>query len=426
MKRYLYFLALIIVLLSCSEKKQYEVANANDYNKYLTVETPKKTSKYFELWNSKIRADSMQLTSFGIVGGEYNRFFKETGDIDYLIKAEKSLQRAVKIAAVGRAGYRRSLARNYISQHRFKEALVLAEEALEIGSDPRENRYLLFDVHMELGNYDTAEKYLDSIKNMKDFGYLIRLAKWNDYKGDLDTTINFMEKAKAIAISSKNEALILWSITNLADYYGHAGRLQDSYAHYLMALELDSNYAYAKKGIAWIVFSNDKNPEEALRILDSVTKNYQAPDYYLLKAEIADYMDNDLIRLKNLNEYFQKVDNPSYGDMYNAYNVGLFIDETAQYEKALELAKKEVFNRPTPESYSWLAYSHLKMGNIEKAKELMDNYVLHKTYEPALLYHAAEVYKANNDAEKVKDLKKELIGAVYELGPLMERQIQEL
>jgi hypothetical protein len=66
------------------------------------------------------------------------------------------------------------------------------------------------------------------------------------------------------------------------------------------------------------------------------------------------------------------------------------------------------------------------MGNTEKAKELMDNYVLHKTYEPALLYQAAEVYKANNEAEKVKDLKKELIGAVYELGPLMERQIQEL
>ncbi len=39
-------------------------------------------------------------------------------------------------------------------------------------------------------------QYLDSLKNMSDFGYMIRLAKWNDYKGDLDTTITFMEKAK--------------------------------------------------------------------------------------------------------------------------------------------------------------------------------------------------------------------------------------
>ncbi len=425
MKFYIYFLALLLTF-SCSEKSHETVASAADYNPYLKTEPTKTTSKYFELWNAKIRPDSMQLTSFGIVGGEYNRYFKETGDISYLKKAEQSLTRAVEIASIGRAGYRRSLARNYISQHRFKEALVMAKEARKLGADPKESRFLLFDVHMELGNYRLAEKYLDSTKNMKDFGYLIRLAKWNDYKGDLEATITFMEKAKSIALESKNKSLMLWSLTNLADYYGHAGRLKDSYEHYLKALEIDSNNAYAKKGIAWIVFSNDKNPEEALRILDSVTMTYNAPDYYLLKAEIADYMGNNLIRLKNLDEYFQRVDNPSYGGMYNVYNLGLYIDETKQYEKALELAKQEVKNRPTPESYSWLAYTYLKAGDKDRAKELMDIYVVDKTYEPALLYQVAEVYKAHNDVKKVKELKNELIGAAYELGPLMEKQIQDL
>ena len=65
----------------------------------------------------------MQLLSFGIVGGEYNRYFQETGDIEYLKKAEKSLKKALEIAAIGKAGYFSALARNYISQHRFKEAL---------------------------------------------------------------------------------------------------------------------------------------------------------------------------------------------------------------------------------------------------------------------------------------------------------------
>ncbi|UWX53748.1 hypothetical protein NYZ99_11390 [Maribacter litopenaei] len=203
MKLYIYILGLLLVC-SCSEESNNRVASQRDYDKYLVTHAPKTTSKYFELWNSKIRLDSMQLTSFGIVGGEYGRYFKETGDISYLKKAERSLKRAVEIASVGRAGYRRSLARNYISQHRFKEALVLANEAREIGTDPKESQYLLFDVHLELGNYRTAEKYLDSTKNMKDFGYLIRLAKWNDYKGDLETTINFMEKAKGLAVESKN------------------------------------------------------------------------------------------------------------------------------------------------------------------------------------------------------------------------------
>ncbi|MDO1498920.1 hypothetical protein Q2T40_00615 [Winogradskyella maritima] len=68
------------------------------------------TSKYFELWDSKIKKDSSQLMSFGIVGSEYSRFFQNTGKIAYLKKAEQVLEKAVEIAAVGKAGYYRALA----------------------------------------------------------------------------------------------------------------------------------------------------------------------------------------------------------------------------------------------------------------------------------------------------------------------------
>lgn len=419
-------LILLLLVASCNINNQDAIAKKEDYNKYLVAKPIKTTSKYFELWNSKIRPDSIQLTSFGIVGGEYNRYFNETGNIKYLKKAEQSLEKAVEIAAIGKPGYYRALARNYISQHRFREALQLADSAAAIGGDETERQQLYFDIHMELGNYGKAEKYLDSLKNMSDFGYLIRLAKWNDYKGDLDATINFMEMAKTKAEVSKNKQLMLWSFTNLGDYYGHAGRIEDSYNAYLKALKIDENNAYAKKGIAWIAFSYDKNPEEAVRILDSITKTYEAPDYFLLKAEIADYMQDDFTRTKNLDLYFQKVKNSDYGDMYNAYNMDLFIGETQQYDNALKLALKEVANRPTPESYGWLGYSYLKSGNLEKALEIMNDKVYGKTFEPAVLYQAAEVYKANGILDKVNEIKGELMGALYELGPTMEKQIQDL
>jgi hypothetical protein len=38
---------------------------------------------------------------------------------------------------------------------------------------------------------------------MNDYDYLIRLAKWNDHKGDLKTAITFMEKARDIAEKKK-------------------------------------------------------------------------------------------------------------------------------------------------------------------------------------------------------------------------------
>lgn len=267
----------------------------------------------------------MQLLSLGNVASEYSRFFKGTGDIKYLKDAERPLKKAVEIAAVGKSGYLRALARNYISQHRFKEALELAKEARVLGSGVNETQRLLFDLHMELGNYDLANQYLDSIQNMSDFGYLIRVAKWNDHKGDLDTAIQFMEKATAKAESSKNKDLLLWSYTNLADFYGHAGRIEDSYNLYLRALRIDPQNAYAKKGIAWIVYSHERNGAEALRILDSIMKKNKSPKYYLLKAEVASFLNDDMLKVQALENYYRVVDNnKDYGDMYNAHNVDFY------------------------------------------------------------------------------------------------------
>jgi tetratricopeptide (TPR) repeat protein len=130
--------------------------------------------------------------------------------------------------------------------------------------------------------------------------------------------------------------------------------------------------------------------------------------------------------MENLDRYFSSVKNVAYGEMYNAYNINLYLEETAQYQKALDLAKKEVANRPTPESFSLLAYSNLKMGNKKEAMKIIDTAVIGKTFEPALLYHAAEIYKANGATEKVKEIKGELLGAIYELGPTMEKNIQNL
>ncbi|MEE1962637.1 hypothetical protein V1387_08085 [Allomuricauda taeanensis] len=410
--------------LCCAEEDQFKTKR-EDYDQFLMAEPVKTTSKYFELWDNKIMQDSVQLLSLGNVAGEYTRFFQGTGDIKHLKKAEQSLKKAVDIAAVGKAGYLRALARNYISQHRFKEALELASEAMKMRSGVNATQSLLFDIHMELGNYGQAQLYLDSIQNMSDFGYLIRVAKWNDHKGDLQTAIRFMEKAKEKAESSNNRNLLLWSYTNLADFYGHAGRIEESYRFYLKALHMDPQNAYAKKGIAWIVYSHERNGHEALRILDSIIKRNKSPEYHLLKAEIASYMNDETLRMQSLDNYYKSVVQDGYGQMYNAYNVGFYLDVDAM-DRALQLAKEEVGNRPTPETYAWLAYSLLKGGEKERALELVEDYVDGQTFEPEILFCVAEIYKANGQTEKVKEIKKELLGAVYELGPVKELGIASL
>jgi len=173
--RHFILILLTLFFISCGKEGKF-ITDPNDYNAYLKTQPSTTTSKYFELWNSKIQSDSTQLMSFSHVAGEYNRYFKNTGDITYLKKAEQTLDKAVEIANLKKAGYYRSLARNYISQHRFQDALQMANKALENKEGLKDTQALLFDVHMELGNYTAAQQQLENIKNMSDFGYLIRLS----------------------------------------------------------------------------------------------------------------------------------------------------------------------------------------------------------------------------------------------------------
>jgi len=421
-------ISVLIALLAFAacQKQTEKVTAIEDYNIYLDTNPRKTTSKYFELWNGKIKPDSIQVLSFGHVASEYNRYFKETGNINFLKKGERALTKAVAIAQINKEAYHRALARNFISQHRFKEALFLAEKAEQLGGGLKETQSLLFDVHMELGNYEKAKSYLDSITDLSAFGYLIRVAKWNDHKGDLGTTINFMEKAMAKAEATKNINLMLWSYTNIADYYGHAGRIKDSYQHYLKALELDNQNAYAKKGIAWIVYSYEKNPQEALRILKATTKYYHAPDYAMLKAEIADYMGDNELKAQYLDNFAKGVSNKKYGEMYNGYNVAYYLTYTNTVQKPLGLAKREVENRPTPESYNLLASVYYKNKEYQKALEVVDKHIMGRTYEPHIMLRAAQIYKANKKLDIVQEVKEELLGAGYELGPASKDQIESL
>lgn len=418
-----------IVLIGCSTKNDSKITDKKDYDKYLNLsENTSKiiAEKELNFWQNKLQKQPSQYPYLGKIATANTLLFSSDGNIEYLVNAEKKLEELNRKTNYSNSSSLRALARNYISQHRFKEALELVIKAETLGENLKATQKMLFDIHLELGNYKEAESYLTKIKSFSDFDYLIRDSKWNDYIGDLGAAIHFMEKATKIAESANNKGLKIWSYTNLADYYGHNNEIKKAYTFYLKSLKLDANNAYAKKGIAWIVYSHERNPEEALRILDSISKENVSPDYYLLKAEIAEFKNNLTIKNKNLDLYLLAVKNELYGDMYNQYNAKLFIEEFDKKDEALAIIQEEIENRPTPQSYDLLAWYYFQTKEYTKALELMNSYVVGKTFEPEAQYHLAEIYKVNGFTKKALKIKKELLESAFELGPLMERRINNI
>ena len=161
-------------------------------------------------------------------------------------------------------------------------------------------------------------------------------------------------------------------------------------------------------------------------IIDIISKTHNTPDFYLLKAQIAEYENNSISKTKNLTAYFNMLNHINYGAMYNKYNALVYADNKATASKALEIAKIEIDHRPTPDSYDLLAWSYYNLGNSKKALEIAQKYVAGKSFEPKLNFHLATIYKANNLTEKIAPIKEELLKSTFELGPNLEQKIISL
>lgn len=417
-----------LFLYSCGNDSN-QITKQEEYNQYLDIKT-NKTKDFAQgeinFWQKKYEASPNQMSYLSILAANYAKLFENTGDIKNLYKSEELLLKSNQADKYTSVGIICALGRNYISQHRFGEALVLANKALAIGEGIKETQKLLFDVNMELGNYAEAEKNLIYLADKTDFDYLIRVSKWKDHSGDLQTAISLMEKAKEIAISNDNKELKIWTFSNLGDLNGHAGNIQISYHYYLKTLAVEPNNSYALKGIAWIVFSHEKNSKEASRIIDIISKRHHTPDFYLLKAQIADYDKKPTEKAANLAEYFNMLSTINYGAMYNKYSILIYADDKKTASKAVEIAETEIVHRPTPDSYDLLAWAYFNLGDSKKALAIAQEYVVGKSSEPKLNYHLASIYKANNLTQEVVPIKKELLLSVFELGPVLAQKINKL
>lgn len=428
--KFIIYISTLLLLVSCAtapEQNQAVITDINDFNTYLQMDRKEVVADLKSQAVSikeTIQSDTTRIVQMSRLAGLNNNLYDTTGNIDYLIEAVSLREKVLNNTYINPESARRALAQLYIKQHRFKDAhtLMTAVEANE-----KEDQLVKFDIAMELGLYDEALSHLNSIKNLRDYNYLIRAAKWNDYKGKLDDTIRLMEQAMELAEESGSQNLMLWSYSNIADYYGHHGDIDLSYKYYLKTLELDPQNDYALKGISWIAFSNDDNPALAAQIITTLQERHAVPDYLLSLADVYEHQGKEEQATDLRTKFLDETTSTSYGGMYNTYRIETLLAGTAADKAAgLELAVNEVENRATPETYDLLGYAYLINGQSEKALEIHNANVLDKTFEPVAQLHLAQVLKSNDNRIAAMEIKKELLEARYELGPVTIKEVEKI
>lgn len=413
---------------SCNYKPA-SIVKEKDYQPLLKNHSVNKELQQIEtditFWGSRLLKNKTDFSAQSKLASLYNKRFQYSGQIEDIIKSDSFYLTANKIQKQFSSGIYKALAANCITKHQFKEADLLLDTAAKMGDDLYATRLQQFDAALELGQYKRAETILNSIQYKNSFDYFFRMSKLQDHKGNFKESISFMESAFNKAMESKNEHLIQWVTTNLADMYGHHNRIQEAYDLYMSVLQKNPNYYHAWKGLAWIAFSHDHNTKAAKEILNWLQVNHPVPDYHLMLAEIATF-ENDLVSKNKYTQLFiDEVTKPVYGNMYNKYLFALLTDEKNDFDGALHIARTEIFNRPTPLSYEFLAWALFKSGDLNEASKIAKSRVMEKTFEPDALYRMGILLKNCGEKKLAKKYLTDALESSFELGPVLTAEIKQ-
>jgi tetratricopeptide (TPR) repeat protein len=421
--RIIYFILITVCIAGCTETKT-PIARYEDYERYISssqLVSQEPMREEVKFWNSRLAINGKDEASLSKLAGLYAELFKKSGVVGYILLSDSLNNEVLKQYPQGNAEIYQRLAANAISQHKFQEAKTYAEKALSLKEKKAASLLLLVDVSIEIGDYAKANQILRQFRNKNSFAYLIRRAKVKDHEGQLDSAIVCMEKAYERI--KGNRVLGQWALSNLADMYGHAGKIEKAYQTYLNVLENNPSDNYALQGIAWICLSNDRNFDAAKRIVNALSIRRNMPAAHLMLAEIAEMEGNHELKLTHLKKFRQLASDPLYKTMYHKY-LALLEAEEFDPEIAVSIAKHEIVDRPAPPSYDLLAWAYYHHKDFAKALDVAKRQVENQTFEPDAIYHLGMIYLANGNSGQAKHYLEEALQSEFELGPSVSATIR--
>ncbi|MEX2210547.1 MAG: tetratricopeptide repeat protein [Gaiellaceae bacterium] len=213
-----------------------------------------------------------------LLGLAYQQRFRETGDPSYLSRSERALREAGAggLVTAGRA----ALA---ATRHDFRQALVLAREALR--ADPESPAALgaLGDALAGLGRYREAFAAFDRMAELApSIASYSRVAHARELIGRPAAAAEALELALELEPTVPEYAAA--ALVQLGRVYANSGRIGDARRAYRRALARVPGYVRAEAGLAWVEAAAGDYASSARR-LRGVVDRLPLPEYAIRLTE---------------------------------------------------------------------------------------------------------------------------------------------
>ena len=348
---------------------------------------------------NRVKEDPDDIVALNKLSAYYLQLHRETDDVGYLEHALRMAQASLKVLPADQnlAGLR-ALALAEYETHNFVGAREHAFELTEY--EPRRSFgfQLLGDALLELGNYDEAAKAYEQMETL-DAGSIAtetRLGHLALLHGDTATARQRYLKAldQAETAFSASDETVAWCQWQLGEVARATNQLPAAQEFYLAALKTFPEYPHAIESMAQLQAAQGKM-DSAIRIFEEITHKRTDPIAVAILGDLYHMAG----RTREASEQYESVgrlvqQNQLYSKLYNRHLVLFWADHDLNLDRAYTLAKEEYQIRRDIYAADALAWTALKTGKLDEARNAIRDALRLGTEDAKIFYHAGMIERA--------------------------------
>jgi tetratricopeptide (TPR) repeat protein len=414
----LYFvLAIAIFIISCAQKgdrKNRELSSILPRKEALTY-----TAEWAMIQNNasvltkNLRSNPSDKKSLLALIALYLQEARNTGNFSYYNEAALNcIDRVLEIDATNfeALSFKATI---LLSQHRFEQALEMAEN---LQKQYPLNAYvygLLVDAFVELGRYKDAVAAAEKMISIRpDIRSYARISYLREIHGDLDGAITAMKLAVDAGVPGDENTE--WCRVKLGHLYEQLGKPGDANFHYSIANENRQPYPYALAGMARMAAYN-RDYKTALHLYlraDSLVSDHGFKEGI---AEMHSMLGQEEMAGKiaqSILDYMKSFagNSDTSSGQNEDHEMAHALMGVGNYRQALEYALKEYKRRPANiEVNETVALVYYQQGLYQQAIPYMEKAMSTGCRNPALLCHAGLLLVKSGNKEKGKQLIREAL-----------------
>jgi tetratricopeptide (TPR) repeat protein len=289
-------------------------------------------------------------------------------------------------------GLLQMLAQVLVSQHRFSEAIAVAEQCQRIRPDDATVYGILGDAHLELGQYDEAFAALERMMSLRPgAASYARMSYALELQGDVEQALTAMRLAADAGSGADLEGLA-WTHAQVGELLLRMGRPSEAIAAFAQASQAFPGHPFAVAGYARAIARVGRR-DEAIGLLRQLAATAPSPEMH---AQLGDLLaqagrDRDAAREYGLAEAAWRSDAPEPKNLARFLaDRGDRTDEAVAIAEQARAARSDIFTADA------LAWAYFKAGRLEDARKAMAEARRTGTRDPDILRHAREIDAAGH------------------------------